>query len=78
MQNSLEEYAIWVKPGSKKAPLVESGEDGRLTVYVRERAVEGKANEAALKLLAAHFGVPKSRLVITRGHASRTKVVRFL
>ena len=45
-----------VKPGSRKGPLVEVGADGELTVYVQARAVEGKANEAVVKLLATHFG----------------------
>ncbi|MGB5110267.1 MAG: DUF167 domain-containing protein, partial [Mycobacterium sp.] len=34
---------VTVKPGSRKGPLVETSADGRLTIYVRERATEGKA-----------------------------------
>ncbi len=67
-------YGITVKPGSKKGPLVEEGPDG-LIVYVRERAVDGAANEGVVKLLATHFGVPKSRVDIVRGHTSRSKLV---
>jgi uncharacterized protein (TIGR00251 family) len=70
-------YRLAVKPGSKKGPLVEVGEDGTLTVFVRERAVDGAANEGVVKVLAAHFGVPKSRVEIVRGHASRTKLVEI-
>lgn len=51
-----ESVVVRVKPGSRKGPLVEVGEDGELTVYVPERAVDGKANEAVTKLLAAHLG----------------------
>lgn len=68
-------HGITVKPGSKKGPLVEVGETGDLTVYVRERAVDGAANDGVVKLLAAHFGVPKSRVTIVRGHTSRQKLV---
>ena len=68
-------YRVAVKPGSKKGPLVEVGEDGTLTVFVRERAVDGAANEGVVRLLAEHFGVPKSRVGIVRGHTSRTKLV---
>jgi len=64
-----------VKPGSKKGPLVEVVEDGSLTVFVRERAVDGAANAGVIRLLAEHFGVPRSRVEIVRGHASRTKLV---
>lgn len=70
-------YGVTVKPGSKKGPLVEVGESGDLTLYVRERAVDGAANDAVVKLLAAHFGVPKSRVRIVRGHTSRQKLVEI-
>jgi uncharacterized protein (TIGR00251 family) len=72
------DYAVTVKPGSKKGPLVEDDGQGGLTVYVRERAVDGKANEAVVKVLAEHFGVPKSRVMITHGQTSRTKRIRVV
>lgn len=68
-------YGITVKPGSKKGPLVEVSPDGSLTVFVRERAVDGAANDGVVRVLAEHFGVPRSRVVIVRGHTSRTKLV---
>lgn len=71
------DYAVVVKPGSKKGPLVEDDGQGGLTVFVRERAVEGKANEAVVALLAEHLKVPKSRIVIVRGNTSRHKVIRL-
>lgn len=67
--------SIGVKPGSRKGPLVEVGADGTLTVFVRERAVDGAANDGVIRVLAAHFGVPRSRVAIVRGHTSRTKLV---
>ena len=66
---------IHVKPGSTKGPLVEETGEREFTVYLRERAVDGKANEALVKVLAEHFGIAKSRVEIVRGHASRTKIV---
>ena len=65
-----------VKPGSKKGPLVQTHDDGTLTIYVPERAVDGKANEAVTKLLAAHLGVPKSRLELVSGATGRVKRFR--
>ncbi|WP_418770725.1 DUF167 domain-containing protein [Mycobacterium neumannii] len=64
---------VRVKPGSAKGPLVEVGDAGELTVYVRERAVEGKATKAVTKLLAEHLGVAPSRLKLVSGAASRIK-----
>ncbi len=70
------EHRITVKPGSKKGPLVETGADGALTIYVRERAVEGLANQAIIALLAKHFDTAKTRIKIIRGHNSRIKTVQ--
>lgn len=68
-------YRIHVKPGSKKGPLVESDADGLLTVFVRERAVDGAANDGVVALLAAHFGVRKGDVRIVNGHGARVKTV---
>ncbi len=67
---------VTVKPGSRKGPLVEAADDGSLTVYVRERAVEGKATGAVTKVLANYLGVPKSRLELVSGATSRLKRFR--
>ncbi|MGK2853554.1 MAG: DUF167 domain-containing protein [Microbacteriaceae bacterium] len=66
-----------VKPGSSKGPLVVVDDERELTVFLRERAVDGKANDALVRVLAEHFGVSKSRVTIVRGHASRTKIVEI-
>jgi uncharacterized protein len=68
-------YRLAVKPGSRKGPLVEVAEDGTLTVFVRQQAVDGAANEGVVKALAKHLGIPRSRIGIVRGHTSRRKVV---
>jgi uncharacterized protein len=71
-----ETVVVRVKPGSKKGPLVETGANGELTIYVREQAVEGKANEAVVKLLAKHLDVSRSRLELISGASSRVKRFR--
>jgi uncharacterized protein YggU (UPF0235/DUF167 family) len=53
---------------------VETADDG-LIVHVRERAVDGAANEGLVRTLAAHFGTAPSRVRIVRGHTSRIKRV---
>jgi uncharacterized protein YggU (UPF0235/DUF167 family) len=64
-----------VKPGSKKGPLVEAGADGSLTVFLKERAVDGAANEGLIKVLAEHLGVRKVDVSIESGFTSRIKRV---
>ncbi|ULN45321.1 DUF167 domain-containing protein [Mycolicibacterium goodii] len=72
-----ETVVVRVKPGSRKGPLVETGDDGTLTIYVQERAVDGKANAAVTKLLAAHLGMPSGRLELASGATARLKRFPF-
>lgn len=65
---------VFIKPNTRHRDEVVPAEDGTLVVYTTAPAVEGRANLAATKLLAAHFGVPKSRVTLIRGAASRRKV----
>lgn len=69
-------YPVTIKPNSRKGPLVEPQDDGSLVVYVREPAVEGRANVALAVLLAKYFGVPKTHVSIVRGQTSRYKTVK--
>ena len=78
MTVSAEIVHVHVKPGSRKGPLVEADPagTGAFTVYLQQRAVEGAANDALVRPLAKHFGVPRSAVGILRGHHSRIKQVR--
>jgi uncharacterized protein YggU (UPF0235/DUF167 family) len=67
---------VKVRPGSRKGPLVEIGSNGELTIYVREPAVDGKANDAVARLLAAHLQLPRSRVELVSGATSRQKRFR--
>ncbi len=66
---------MFVKPGSKKGPLVEAQDDGSLTVFIQQRAVDGAANEGLIAVLAKHFEVSKSKITIESGFTSRIKRV---
>lgn len=69
--------SVQVKANSTKGPLVKEVEGG-LLVYVRELAVEGRANEAVVGLLAQYFKVAKSQVRLVRGGRSRVKVFEVL
>lgn len=68
---------IAVKAGSRKGPLVERGPDALVTVHVRERAVDGAANEAVIAVLAAYLGVRQRQVRIVSGHTARFKTVEI-
>lgn len=48
-----------------------------LTVFVRERAVDGAANEGVIAVLAEHLGMHKGDVRIVNGHGSRIKTVEI-
>lgn len=67
-------FAVRVKPGAKREAV--GGRFGdALVVAVTAPAVEGKANEALRKALAAAFGIRQRDVVIVAGERGRDKVV---
>jgi uncharacterized protein (TIGR00251 family) len=51
------------------------GPDGVLRVRLAAPPVEGRANEALVRFLAARLRLPKRQIQIVSGETSRTKVV---
>ena len=71
-------YAVTVKPHSKKGPLVLATAERELTVYLREKPIDGEANQALIKLLAEYFKVAKTCIVIKSGARGRQKLVEVM
>lgn len=69
-------YTITVKPGSSQEKIVQNSPED-LTIYLRAKAHDGKANEALVKLLSKHFKVPKTTIKILRGAKSRKKLIEI-
>jgi uncharacterized protein YggU (UPF0235/DUF167 family) len=66
---------VTVKANAKKTAL------SRITsteyrAAVNAAPVGGKANQALIELLADHFDVAKSSVVILRGHGAKRKLIR--
>ena len=60
-------------PRSRVVRLDEPGPDGVWQARVQAPPVDGKANEAVVRLLAERFDVPKSRIALVSGETSRLK-----
>jgi uncharacterized protein (TIGR00251 family) len=69
--------AIRVKPGSSRTVVGGRYGSDALIVAVTARAVDGKATEAALRAIAAAFGVRRAAVTLVAGATSRDKVVRI-
>jgi len=68
-------HSIRVIPKAKQNKVVV--EEDRLKVYLTAPAIEGRANEALIKILAAHFKVRKGDIRIVKGEKGRDKVVEI-
>ena len=66
--------SVHIKPNSRHREEVVKNGDDTLTVYVKAPAIEGRANAAAIKLLAKHFKVAPSKVKLVRGAASKYKI----
>jgi uncharacterized protein (TIGR00251 family) len=68
--------ALHVQPGAKRTEVVGPHGDA-LRIRLAAPPVEGKANAELLRFLAEAFGVPRARVTLVRGEASRRKTVRI-
>ncbi len=66
--------SIKVKPNSKQ-DLVEPVGENEFVVRVKEKAIEGRANDAVIELLSDYFDLPKSAFSIVKGLKSRLKII---
>lgn len=66
--------SVHIKPKSRHREEVVKNDDDTLTVYVKAPAIEGRANAAAIKLLAKHFKVSPSKVKLVRGATSKYKI----
>jgi len=77
MHNKVMQITVKIKPNSKHREEVVEQSDGSLMVYTKAAAIEGRANDALVRLLAEYYSVPKSRVTIVRGATSRQKIVQI-
>ncbi len=66
--------SVYIKPNSRHREEVVKNDDDTLTVYIKAPAIEGRANAAAIKLLAKHFKVAPSKVKLVRGATSKYKI----
>lgn len=69
-------FSVRVKPNAKR-DAVGGDYAGALIVAVRAPAVEGRANEAVRKVLAAELGVRARDVLVVQGERGRDKVIEL-
>ncbi len=67
---------VRVQPGASRTEVV--GEYGdQLRIRLAAPPVDGKANAALEKYVAAELGLARAAVTVLRGHTSRSKVLRI-
>lgn len=69
--------AIRIKPNSKAEKIEQTGPN-EFKVSVHEPPMENRANEAARKIIAAHFNVASSQVALVKGATSKNKVFEIV
>lgn len=70
-------FQVRVHPGAKHDAIQGTHQDA-LKISLNAPPVDGRANEALSAFLAERLALPRSRVEILHGHASRTKTVRIV
>ena len=68
---------VHAKPGARQEQ-VEKLDDTHFVVSVKALPVQGRANAAIARALAAHFEVAPSRVRIISGFTARQKVIEII
>ena len=66
-------FKVRVVPHARQNKVIEDGDV--LRVYTTTAPEKGQANSAVIELLSKHFDVAKSRIKISKGFASREKLI---
>lgn len=66
---------VHVKPNSKKQDIIIDGES--LTICVRSRAIQNKANKELLNLLRKKVKIPSNQIKIISGLKTPNKIIEF-
>jgi len=68
---------VKVVPRSAKSEVTGELSDGVLKVKIAVPPEKGKANEELCRVLAKHYGVPRTSVSILSGHTASLKLVKI-
>ena len=68
--------AVQITPNAKKTEVIGVLDDA-LKLKLQAQPIEGKANEALIKFLAATLALPRSAVTITHGLTSKKKLIEL-
>jgi uncharacterized protein (TIGR00251 family) len=66
--------AVHIAPNAKRSEVLGVFDDA-LKIRLQAQPVEGRANDALIKFIAAKLGVARSSVTITHGHTNKRKLL---
>ena len=69
--------SVRLQPRASRPAVVGFREDGVLLVRVSEPPLDGRANRALCRLVAARLGIAPSKVTVVRGQTGRDKVLEI-
>ena len=76
-KNKILHLAVKVRPGATKTLLRSVGANNDLKVDLREKAENGRANQALIKFLAREFKITAECIRIVSGNSTRKKLIKI-
>jgi uncharacterized protein len=67
---------VKVFPNSKKEEFIIKDRSS-FVVKIKEKPIEGKANDSVIDKLASHFNIPSKKFRIIKGSKTRNKIIEI-
>jgi uncharacterized protein (TIGR00251 family) len=67
---------VRVFPSSKKEEVIQKSSDS-FEVKVKEKPIEGRANQAVVSALASFLKIPENKVRLVRGFKTRNKIFKI-
>jgi len=68
---------VKVFPNSKKEEIIKKKED-RFEIKIKQKPIQGQANQAVKNVLSLYFNLPKKRIKLIKGFRQRNKIFEIL
>lgn len=67
---------VKVFPNSKQEEVIKKTEDS-FEIRIKQKPVQGQANQAVINVLSLYFNVPDKRIKLVKGFRQRNKVFKI-
>ena len=73
----MKKLTLKITPRSSKNEIIGELQGGIIKIKLKAPPVDGEANKELIKFLSREWKIPKSKINITKGQTSRTKIIEI-